>query len=507
MRLRHLLILVLLLTAVGGGLFYFKWQVLGFPVDPHRDAETWTVEARIAFNRPSMGPVKTTLQLPAEPPGFVIFDEQFISRGYGLTMEGDNAVRYATWAVRRAQGDQALYYRATLFRGEGDTSPQVSAAFPPVPRLEEPYSTALAELVSRVRQESADIGTFAAATMRVTQGSEGAVRLFLGNRPEPAARAALAINVLHSARIPAHIIQALRLGEDRRDVPLEYWIMVHNGEEWLYFDPRDGTRGLPANLLVWSWSADPVLEIEGARSPALSFSMRHTIEDALRIAELRAQLRHPRIMEFSLLELPLQTQSLYSILLLVPLGAFLVVVLRNVVGISTFGTFMPVLVAMAFRETKLLNGVVLFVLIVATGLSIRFYLERLRLLLVPRLAAVLTVVVLLMGVVSILSHRLGMEVGLSVALFPMVIIAMTIERMSIIWEERGPGEAMKEGVGTLVAAAVIYVMMITPEVKYFVLVFPETLLLVLAGILLLGRYTGYRLTELVRFRALAGGKK
>jgi hypothetical protein len=84
---------------------------------------------------------------------------------------------------------------------------------------------------------------------------------------------------------------------------------------------------------------------------------------------------------------------------------------------------------------------------------------------------------------------------------------MTIERMSIIWEERGPGEAIKEGIGTLVAAAVIYVLMITPEVKYFVLVFPETLLLVLAAILLLGRYTGYRMTELVRFRALARAAK
>jgi hypothetical protein len=501
---RHLLVLVLLLTLAGGGVFYFKWQVLGFPVDPYRDAEAWTVEARISFNRPSMGPVKASLKLPADPPGFVIFDEQFISRGYGLTTEVDNGVRRATWAVRRVQGDQALYYRATLFRDDETAPPQVTAAFPPVPRLEEPYATALQELVSRVRQESADIGTFAAATMRVTQGSESAVRLFLGNRPEPMARAELALNVLHSARIPAHIIQALRLGEDRRDVPLEYWIMVHNGEEWLYFDPRDGTRGLPANLLVWSWSGEPVLDVEGARGPMLSLSMRHTIEDALRIAELRAQLQHPRIMEFSLLDLPLQTQSLFSILLLVPIGGFLVVVLRNVVGISTFGTFMPVLVAMAFRETRLLNGVLLFVLIVAIGLSIRFYLERLRLLLVPRLAAVLTVVVLLMGVVSILSHRLGMEVGLSIALFPMVIIAMTIERMSIIWEERGPGEAMKEGIGTLVAAAAIYVVMITPEVKYFVLVFPEMLLIVLAAILLLGRYTGYRLTELVRFRALAG---
>jgi hypothetical protein len=66
---------------------------------------------------------------------------------------------------------------------------------------------------------------------------------------------------------------------------------------------------------------------------------------------------------------------------------------------------------------------------------------------------------------------------------------------------------MKEGIGTLVAAAVIYALMINPTVKHFVLVFPETLLVLLAAMLLLGRYTGYRLTELLRFRELAGGGK
>jgi hypothetical protein len=37
-----------------------------------------------------------------------------------------------------------------------------------------------------------------------------------------------------------------------------------------------------------------------------------------------------------------------------------------------------------------------------------------------------------------------------------------------------------------------------------VFIFPEILLLILAAILLLGRYSGYRLLELVRFRALGG---
>jgi hypothetical protein len=95
-----------------------------------------------------------------------------------------------------------------------------------------------------------------------------------------------------------------------------------------------------------------------------------------------------------------------------------------------------------------------------------------------------------------------METGLSVALFPMVIIAMTIERMSVVWEERGPGEAMRAGVGSLVVAIVAYLAMDVNWLEHLIFAFPELLLLVLASVILLGRYTGYRFTELGRFKAM-----
>jgi hypothetical protein len=121
---------------------------------------------------------------------------------------------------------------------------------------------------------------------------------------------------------------------------------------------------------------------------------------------------------------------------------------------------------------------------------------------VPRLTCVLTVVVLLMAGISILSQRLGLQPGLSLALFPMVIIAMTIERMSIVWEERGASEAIQEGVGSLSVAAVAYLVMGLYWLQHLVFVFPELLLLVLAATLLAGRYTGYRLLELRRFKGV-----
>jgi hypothetical protein len=189
-------------------------------------------------------------------------------------------------------------------------------------------------------------------------------------------------------------------------------------------------------------------------------------------------------------------------MLMVPFGALLVVLLRNLVGIRTFGTFMPVLIALAFRETELLWGVVLFSAVVAAGLALRFWLEHLKLLLVPRLAAVLTLVILLMLLVSMASYRLGFDRGLSIALFPMVILAMTIERMSIVWEEHGPQDALTQGLGSLLVAALAFLLMTQRQLQHLVGIFPEILLLVLAATLLLGRYTGYRLSELWRFRSV-----
>jgi len=110
--------------------------------------------------------------------------------------------------------------------------------------------------------------------------------------------------------------------------------------------------------------------------------------------------------------------------------------------------------------------------------------------------------VLVMAAISVVSHQLGMDRALSIALFPMVILAMTVERMSLVWEESGPWDALLQGIGSLAVAALAYLVMNQPSLEYLLFVFPELLLVVLALTLLMGRYTGYRLSELWRFRNL-----
>jgi hypothetical protein len=77
---------------------------------------------------------------------------------------------------------------------------------------------------------------------------------------------------------------------------------------------------------------------------------------------------------------------------------------------------------------------------------------------------------------------------------------MTIERMSIVWEELGAFEAIKQGTGSLIAATIAYVIMNIKYVEHLVFVFPEILLIILAATILLRRYSGFRLLELRRLR-------
>ena len=179
----------------------------------------------------------------------------------------------------------------------------------------------------------------------------------------------------------------------------------------------------------------------------------------------------------------------------------MVVFLRVFIGIRTSGTFMPILIALAFMETSLVTGLIMFVLIVGIGLVIRSYFSALNLLLVARISAVVIVVITIMSFMSILSFKLGIEEAMTITFFPMIILAWTIERMSILWEEEGAKEVFIQGGGSLFVAVCAYFAMSNELVGHITFNFPEVLLVLLGMIILMGRYSGYRVTELIRFKS------
>jgi hypothetical protein len=498
---RYVYIIAAVLTGIGLATFYYKWQVLGFPLTGDRQQEVWTIETSIRFDA-GPGSIKANLQIPTLTPGFRTLREFNVSKGYGFSLNYVAGGREAQWAVRRTGGMQTLYYRRVVYEDPSSEQIDTTPPFPPPPVINEPLKTAVDVIVQEVRDHSADTASFTTELLRRSNdpSPDAHIDLLLADAVTPADFVETVTTVLAAARIPARMIRGVILQDQQRRVEPTPWLEVHDGDRWRYFNPGTGAEGLPNHYLIWWRGNQPLVRVEGGSNVEVNFAVQKNFLDALSIAERRAEMEGSLLVDFSLFSLPIQTQAVYSVLLMIPIGALVMVVMRNMIGIDTFGTFMPVLIALSFRETRLIWGVILFTLLVALGLSIRFLLERLRLLLVPRLGAVLIVVVMLMLVISVVAHKIGLETGLSVALFPMVIIAMTIERMSVIWEERGAGDAIRAGLGSLLVATTAYVAMGIDWLEHIVFAFPELLLFVLALVLLVGRYTGYRLTELRRFR-------
>ena len=504
---RQWIVLSLLLLAMGGLIFAYKVFWLGFPPLPDLTSELWTIQVRLEI-RPEAGPVRASLILPSRSSGYIVSKENFISRGFGLTVEEDLFRRQADWAIRHMSESKTLYYRAIVMP---DTRTRRFAKTPrqtQVPILEEPYASALADIVEEVREESADVESFTAAILSRLNGIavDENTSLFLSDTETPLEKARLAKTLLAGAEIPSLLVHGVMLQADVQRAPVHTMLAVYDGDDWLLFDPGTGHQGIPDDFMIW-WRDDEIMAtVSGASLQDVQISIKRRLESALDQATRRVEIENSRIGKISVLQLPVQTQSVYELLLLVPFGILVVVILRNFIGFSSFGTFAPVLIALAFRETELLKGILLFILIVSLGLFFRFYLERLRLLLVPRLAAVVTIVVLLMTTISMISYQLGIETGLSVSLFPMVIISMVIERMSVVWEERGAATSIREGLGSLFMAALAYLVISIDILAYWVSVFPEVNLVVLGIIIALGRYTGFRLTELVRFSSLSDSR-
>ncbi|NVK10657.1 MAG: gonadoliberin III, partial [Gammaproteobacteria bacterium] len=122
--------------------------------------------------------------------------------------------------------------------------------------------------------------------------------------------------------------------------------------------------------------------------------------------------------------------------------------------------------------------------------------------LVARISAVIIAVILMIATLAVLAYRLELTAGLSITFFPMIILAWTIERMSIIWEEDGWSEVAKQSAGSLITAIIVYLAMTDDVIRHLSFNFIGLQLVILAVILMLGNYTGYRLSELLRFKPL-----
>jgi hypothetical protein len=315
---------------------------------------------------------------------------------------------------------------------------------------------------------------------------------------DDAAKARLLTLLLRVNHIPARVVTGVILSRGTRQ-SAHHWVEAWVHERWVPMCPFNHHYGrVPANYLVFTLGDLSLVRGKQVRDLEHGFLVERVKEGE----PVEAKVSWPKkfFRAVSLYMLPPAEQRLVEFLLLLPVAALLVCLFRNVIGLMTFGTFAPALLGMAFRDVASLPGIGVFLSILLVGWMMRRLLDRYHLLQVPRIALLLTLVIMLLIIVIVAANRFSMPATRYISLFPLIILTGMIERFWTLEEEDGTVASFKRLLTTFGVSAVIALVLSLPAVSRHLFRYPETLGLVMAALLLIGRYTGYRLTELFRFR-------
>lgn len=511
MKRPHLKLVVVLFT-LPAALMGYRVLFMGYPLVPSIPGKAFKVLFEAAVRGTPGQETSVRVALPGDQDGMLVTEEQSLSGVLSFSIFSDKGTRWGAWAGQLEDSEELISYGALLVPRtdlRGRPKPVYQGAYP---EDTEPGERVLARRIA-ARWKNLEPPSRLKAVIEALLGNWAQAKISAEDLPswqeilERRGRPKAALILLRAAELPAKIVHGLKiLGslESSTSQWLEVWT---GGPSWVKMDP-DSFALIPSTVLTIPLRKDegPVVEaVQGELSQVCWTVTRERLSGWRVYLERVRTSSHP-LDKWSLFALPQQFQETFRILLLVPLGAFMICVLRNLVGFPTFGIFMPVLMALAFRSTGLAYGLILFGGVTLVGYLIRRGLEGLRLLLVPRLSIILTVVILLFTMVALLGNRLGQREMMAVGLIPFVILTMTIERLFVIAEEAGMRQALHTAAGSAAVASITYQLVDLDPLQLTFFVYPELLLLVAGLQVLVGRYTGYRLSELIRFRELGKTK-
>ncbi len=504
-----------LLVLLGAGAAAWKIIALETPLFPTEAHDLWQVEIGVAV-RGDGSPGSVRLQLPRAREGQRVFGEYFEKGRLSLSARESEDTREAVWSGRLDGVHQLSYgFRTRLLptRVRLPSAPPAPSSATPSPRSSIAFQDAalrevFAELDLPPRSDFAGRvrSLFAFVSHEINQSetaSEDPVLALDQREANALGKERTLTALLRGAEMDARVARGLELGDG---TPRErVWTELWTGEAWFPMSAALGFFGeLPPRFLALSWNDAPPVATTGVSSVARSFRALQVRFSEAELAAL-ALPADPLFARLSLYQLPVSVQAALRVLLLLPLGALTIAFLRNVVGLPTYGSFMPMLVALALRGTGIAVGLLLIVLVLAIGVAGRILLERLRLLLVPRLGLILCLVVLTVTALALAGRGFERTDLYAGGLFPIVILTMLVERFSIKAAEEGVRTAVAYAAYSVATAVMLYPIFRSITAEYVMFGFPELILVAMGFLVWTGGYTGYRIADLIRFRLLTSG--
>lgn len=499
-----LTILLLLSIGFASTAMYYKIIHWGFSINPRTKTDVWTIDAHISFVPLAGEKIAVSLAVPRSGAEYKILSEDVLAKGYEVAKD-DSANRINITSAPKRK-NQNIYYRVMIYDNQ-DISGKMRKDAPKgkaSANFEDEQQAGMAEEIweladSRFAQET--------PTQRIIhllneKPLSPQVDAFLPVKKSPRIMANLIINMLAYKGIFARIIRGVKLNERKNEASADLMLESYESGKWIVYDQDTGKAGVPKDFVIFQRGDVSLLDVIGGTHSKIDFSVMKAPFSSFKMAGRRAKYEESKLFDYTIYNLPMVEQNTLKWLMIFPLGILLVVIMRNVVGISTMGTFTPMLIAMSLVKTGFFAGLLCYGLIIVLGLVLRVMLTKLNLLLVPRISAVVVFVILIMQTLTTIGYNMDFHIAESAVFFPIIITAWIIERASITWEEEGVRNALKQIINSLLVAIITYIVISNAYIRHMMFAFNEWNLVILFIIMLLGTYTGYRLTELKRFAPL-----
>ncbi len=199
--------------------------------------------------------------------------------------------------------------------------------------------------------------------------------------------------------------------------------------------------------------------------------------------------------------------NIIVILLIFPVIASLVALSRHIIGLKGFGIYIPAVLSVAFVSTGIVTGVIVFIAVLLSALITRPILKKFKLPMLPRTAMLLLSVSTAILALLLVGSVYSIDMVLKLSVFPLLIIILLTENFMETQLFNSQKEALQITFETLLTAVLCSLIIGSQEIQKFVILRPElTLLGVILINLAIGKYTGLRFLEYLRFRDLLSRK-
>jgi hypothetical protein len=193
------------------------------------------------------------------------------------------------------------------------------------------------------------------------------------------------------------------------------------------------------------------------------------------------------------------------LLLLCVFAVLFIVFCKQVVGISSYGVYYPLIFALSFHVIGLKTSLFLLVMAVIAKMIIIAFTRRFTLLATAKLGLQTVVYIFLTIVGLVFLNMLGLITNDFVIFSnPMILLAYVVMVVigSKIWTSWFTSISIRQLLSFMVFLLVSYLSYLiiqSDSLRHIVLIYPSFVLLAIVLLIVLGRYTGLQLMEIIRF--------